>query len=231
MMDGGYTTQNPKDVNIHAVSITSVDVASHKACGYTRQGTEIWISTRYYVGAVMSTPAVGEQWYVTRHRGEWRLQSMIPYGTADSLISPTQGQTSIGSVGPTELNGSVVNVNSETMTLNGIHYRDNGTGLQRQNTDGSWTTISSAPSVIPSNNITDASVLGRLLLTAPDVSTVLSLLGLSVAGAGISGGVAATPNDDPTVSGGSVSAPREGADLDGGTPESTGDIFVTGGAP
>lgn len=230
MMDG-YTTKNPRDVDIHAVAITSVDVASRKAYGYTRQGTEIQISTNYYVGAVMCVPAVGEQWFASYHRGDWRLLSRIPVGQADSLISPTQGQTQIGSVGPTELNGSVVNVNSETMTLNGIHYRDNGSGLQRQNSNGTWTTISSAPSVIPSDNITDASVLGKLILTAPDVNTVLSLLGLAVAGAGISGGTAITPNDDPIVSGGSVSGPSEGADLDGGTPESAGDIFVTGGTP
>lgn len=230
MMEG-YTSKSPKDVDIHAVSITSVDVAGHQACGYTRQGTEIWISTRYYVGSVMSIPAVGEQWYVSYHRGEWRLVSRIPYGQADSLISPTQGQTQIGSIGPTELNGSVVNINAETMTLNGVHYRDDGSGLQRQNADGSWSTISSDTSIIPSENITDASILGKLILTAPDVNTVLSLLGLSVAGAGISGGNAFTPNDDPIVSGGTPSAPREGADLDGGTPESAGDTFASGGTP
>lgn len=231
MMQQGFTTQTPGEVNIHAVSITSVDVAAHKACGYTRQGTEIWISTRYYVGSVMSVPAVGEQWYISRHRGEWRLHSRIPFQAADATISPTQGQTFIGSSGPTEISGSVVNIHAETMTLNGVSYRDNGGALQRQDAQGNWTTISSAPATMPSDNITDATVLGRLLLTAPDVSTVLSILGLSVAGAGISGGNAVTPNDDPTISGGSVSGPRLGADLDGGTPESTGDIFVTGGTP
>ena len=230
-MINGYTTQSPNDVNIHAVAITSVDVSSYKACGRTRQGTEVWINTRYYVGSVMSVPAVGEQWYVSRHRGEWRLHARIPYQTAGELISPTQGQTQIGAGGPTEINGSVVNINAETMTLNGVAYRDNGGTLQRQEANGTWTSISSAPSTMPSNNITDSTVLGRLLLTAPDVNTVLSILGLSVAGSGISGGTATTPNDDPIVSGGSVSGPGLGADLDGGTPESAGDIFVTGGTP
>lgn len=228
----GFSTQSPNEVNMQPVAITSVDVVGRKACGTTRQDTEVWISINYYVGSVMCVPAVGEQWLVSRYRGEWRLHSRIPYQSPEASISPTQGQTLVGSSGPTELAGSVVNIRSDTMTLNGISYRDNGSGLQRFNTvNGQWETISSAPATIPSVNITDSTVLGRLLLTAPDVNAVLSLLGLAVAGAGVSGGNAATPNDDPTISGGSVSGPRLGADLDGGTPEGTGDIFVTGGTP
>ena len=227
----GYTTVSPQENNIQAVAITSVDVAGKQACGQTRQGTQIWVNTIYQVGAISVVPAVGEQWYVNKQRGEWRLISRIPFQTDDQLRSPTQGQTQIGSSGPTELNGSVVNINSDTMTLNGVSYRDSGTGLQRQNADGTWSTISSASSIIPASNITDATVLGRLLLTAQDGPTVLSILGLSIAGSGLSGGNASTPNDSPIVSGGTVSGPEEGADLDGGTPESAGDTFVTGGTP
>lgn len=222
----GYSTQDPNGVVLYPVVITAVDVASGKACARTRQESEIIIGTRTGVGAIRYIPAVGEQWYVSRYRGEWRLQSRI----IDTTISPTQGQTVIGSSGPIELTGSTVNIHSDTFTINGVAYRENN-GFQRQNPDGSWETISSAPATIPSANITDSTVLGRILLTAPDVNTVLSVLGLSVAGAGLSGGVPATPNDDPEISGGSVSGPGLGADLDGGTPESTEDIFVTGGEP
>lgn len=226
-----YVTQGINEVNIQMVSIISVNPAADMAVGYTRQETEIRINTSYYVGSVRCVPAVGEQWYISRYRGEWRLHSRIPYHTVNQLISPTQGQTLIGSSGPTEINGSAVNIRSDVMTLNGISYRDNGMGLQRLNANGQWETISSAPATMPSENITDSTVLGRLLLTAPDVATVLSLLGLAVAGAGVSGGSASTPNDDPAISGGSVSGPALGADLDGGTPEGTGDIFVSGGTP
>jgi hypothetical protein len=226
----GYTTNDPQEVNTQPVSITSVDVSGSKACGQTRQGNIIWINTIYHVGAVSCVPAIGDQWYITRHRGEWRLLSRIPFQTDEQLRSPTQGQTQIGSSGPTELNGSVVNINSDTMTLNGVAYRDNGSGLQRQNADGSWSTIGES-TTIPSTNITDATVLGKLLLTAPDVNTVLSILGLAVAASGIDGGTSTSTLVDPIVSGGTVSGPNEGADLDGGRPESAGDTFVTGGTP
>ena len=226
----GYTTTSPSDVNIQVAAITSVDAPGMRAVAQTRQGTDITIDLRYYVGATHVIPAVGEQWFVSWHRGIWRLADRIPYQNSGYATSPTQGQTQIGSSGPTEVGGSVVNIRAE-MTLQDARYRDTGSRLERQNTDGTWSVVGPTEGGITSMAITEASVLGRLLLTAPDVATVLSILGLAVAGAGLDGGTSDSANVDPIVSGGSVSGPGVGADLDGGTPESSGDITVTGGTP
>ena len=139
----------------------------------------------------------------------------------------------IGDVGPIELHGSSVNIHAPTLNLNGTSYRDQDGNLQRQKADGTWTAITPAVQAVDSTQITDATILGKLLLTAPDVDTVLTILGLSVAGAGIDGGTSTSATVDPVISGGSVSGPRTGADLDGGTPFGTGDdhIIASGGAP
>lgn len=227
----GYTTSSPNEVNIQPVSIASVDVVGRMASGQSRQGTSIIIDINYHVGAVHVVPSVGEQWYIIKHRGVWRLHSRIPFRAEELLKTPTQGQVQIGSSGPMEVNGSVVNINSEIFTINGTAYRDKDGSLQRQNASGTWEVISSGTSTVVSSNITDATVLGKLLLTATDVSSVLSILGLGAVGGNLDGGTSFSPTVDPVISGGTVSAPGEGADLDGGTPESAGDVFVTGGTP
>lgn len=227
----GYTTVSPNEVNIQPVAITSVDVVSRTANGQARQGNNIKIDLNYHVGAVHAIPAVGEQWYISKHRGIWRLDSRIPFRSEDLLKTSTQGQIQIGSSGPMELNGSVVNINSETFTINGTAYRDSGGALQRQNANGTWSSLVVGSPTVTTDSITDATVLGKLLMTAPDVSTVLSILGLGAVGGNLDGGTSFSPTVDPVISGGTVSGPGEGADLDGGTPESAGDIFVTGGTP
>lgn len=213
------------------VAILTVDVAARTAVGRTRQETLITINTSYHVGVAQVTPAVGEQWYITNYRGEWRLHSRIPFRTHDLLVSPTQGQTQIGSTGPTEIHGSVINLRSETFTINGAAYRDYGGALQRQNPDGSWGQATPIPTTVTSNQVSDSTPLGRLLMTAPDVNTVLSILGLAIASAGLDGGSSDSTLVLPDISGGTPTAPAFGIDLDGGTPQSPGDTYVTGGTP
>lgn len=229
MPTSGYSRNQPTDVNIQPVAIVSIDVANRMACGRTRQETLLWINTAHYVGAVQVTPAIGEQWYIISYRGEWRLHCKIPFRTEDLLVTPTQGQTQVGSTGPTEINGSVVNINAATFTINGATYRDYNGALQRQNSDGTWG--QATPVTVTSYQVTDTTPLGRLLMTAPDVETVLSILGLAIASAGVDGGTSSSTLVLPDISGGTPSAPAFGIDLDGGTPESPGDTFVTGGTP
>jgi nitrous oxidase accessory protein NosD len=213
------------------VAIVSVDVAKRSATGRTNRGAMIPISTNYHVGACQVTPSVGDQWQVVCIRGEWRLTSRLPHHTADLLVKPEQGQTQIGAAGPTELHGSVVNVKAPYLTLNGTPYRDRDGALQRQEDDGTWTPITPNIAAVTVNQITNATALGKALLTASDVNEVLTILGLAIAGAGLDGGTATSPNTDPIVSGGTVSGPRVGADLDGGSPSVSGDIVASGGTP
>ena len=231
MTSPGFSNSPVQDLNTQPVAIVSVDVVRRSATGRTNRGALVTISTNYHVGACQVTPAIGDQWQAVCIRGEWRLWSKLPNHTADLLVKPEQGQTQIGAAGPTELHGSVVNVHAPYLTLNGTPYRDKDGALQRQEGDGTWTPITPNIAAVNASQITDATVLGRALLTAADVNEVLTILGLAIAGAGLDGGNAVSPNVDPTVSGGTVSGPRIGADLDGGSPSVSGDIVASGGAP
>jgi hypothetical protein len=232
MTSPGFSNSPSTTVNTQPVAIISVDVAGRTATGRTNRGAMIPISTNYHVGACQVTPAIGDQWQVSCIRGEWRLMSRLPHLTSDMLTPPTQGQIQIGASGPMELHGSVVNINAPTLTLNGTPYRDQDGALQRQGDDGVWEPITPNIAAVTSTQITDATALGKALLTAEDVSEVLTLLGLAVAGAGLDGGRAASATIDPIISGGSATAPALGADLDGGPPEgSTSEIIASGGTP
>jgi hypothetical protein len=227
----GFSNAPVQDFNTQPVAIISVDVARRSATGRTNRGAMITIATNYHVGACQVTPAIGDQWQAICIRGEWRLASRLPNHTVDLLVKPEQGQTQIGASGPTELHGSVVNVNAPYLTLNGTPYRDSDGALQRQESDGTWTPITPNIAAVTVNQITNATTLGRALLTASDVNEVLTILGLAIAGAGLDGGTAISANTDPIVSGGTVSGPRVGADLDGGSPSVSGDIVASGGTP
>ena len=105
-------TRTPAQNNMQKVAITSIDVANRAAGGSTRWGTTIHIDTSYSVGAVQVTPAIGDQWYVKKVDGIWRLDHKIPYNDINQLTQPTQGQVQVGSGGPLELNGSQINANA-----------------------------------------------------------------------------------------------------------------------
>lgn len=108
------TSLNSASYVTQQVAITSVDVVNRQAAGLTRQGTTIYINTGHYVGGMQVTPSIGDQWYVQKVGGEWRLENRIPFNDPNLSTIATQGQVQVGSgKGPVELNGPQVNVNGD----------------------------------------------------------------------------------------------------------------------
>jgi hypothetical protein len=107
-----YTSTPPGMQVMRIVAITSVDVANRAAVGVMRSGNVVNIDTSYYVGAVQVMPSVGDQWYITKQDGQWKLDHRIPFNDPNqAAITPTQGQHIVGSgQGPVELQGTQVNV-------------------------------------------------------------------------------------------------------------------------
>lgn len=102
----GYTRHSMHDRDVQVVAITSVDPLAGTAAGLTRVGTTLTIDVNQHVGAVELTPAKGEQWFVERWQGTWRLAWRVPFNDPKLLTETVEGQVRIGSVGPLELNGS-----------------------------------------------------------------------------------------------------------------------------
>lgn len=96
------------------ISITAVDLANRKAVGTPRTHTVgLNIDLSYHVGASVVTPAVGESWMVERaDMGFYRLTRKLQTNAPELLTPAVQGQVHVGSSGPLELNGSVVNLNA-----------------------------------------------------------------------------------------------------------------------
>lgn len=115
-----YTRHSASNRITQPVAITSVNAASTppQATGITRNNTYVQISIGHWVGAIQVTPAVGEQWIVIRDRGVWKLDSQIPFNIPSELSAAQEGQTRIGSSGPTELDGSQVNANAPLRAKN-----------------------------------------------------------------------------------------------------------------
>jgi hypothetical protein len=111
--DRGYTRNRANNYNYQFVSITSVDATSRTASGLTRVGTLLKIDTGHSVGAVLTTPSLGEQWTVVQQNGIWMLQNKLKGYDSNQLTQAVQGQQIIGSSnGPVELNATMVNVNA-----------------------------------------------------------------------------------------------------------------------
>lgn len=107
-----YAWSSPADNNSMIVAIVSVDVAQRKAEGLNRYRSTVMIDLNYHVGAVLVTPAVGEQWYVERiENNEYTLLSKIPFNDPNILVDAQEGMVQVGSSGPLELGGSAVNAN------------------------------------------------------------------------------------------------------------------------
>lgn len=101
----GYTTHPPGDVDTQPVAIYQVDTVKRVALALTRVKTQISVNCAYGVGESTVTPAVGEQWYVNRVDGVWRLDHRIPFNDPTLAIQAVQGQVSVGGAsGPLELN-------------------------------------------------------------------------------------------------------------------------------
>lgn len=101
------------------VAITSVNPQTNppQATGIMRTRESVQIDISHHVGVVQVTPAVGQQWIIIRDRGVWKLDRQLPFNTPDSLTPMVEGQTRIGSSGPTELNGSQININAPMRSL------------------------------------------------------------------------------------------------------------------
>jgi len=110
-MVSGYKRNSDSSVEVETVGISSVDVENQKASGLTRLRTELSIDCQYPVGGLHIMPAIGEQWYVERLQGVWRLKNKIPFNDPTLTIERTQGQVKIGSgTGPVEVSGTQINL-------------------------------------------------------------------------------------------------------------------------
>lgn len=101
------------------VAITSVNTRTvpPQATGIMRTREYVQIDISHHVGAIQVTPAVGQQWLIIRDRGIWKLDRQLPFNTPDELVPMVEGQTRIGSSGPTELHGSQININAPVRAL------------------------------------------------------------------------------------------------------------------
>jgi hypothetical protein len=127
---------------LERVAITAVDPESRTATGVTRIRTVLSINCAYATGDTITTPAVGEQWYIERLDMEWRLYGRIPFNDSTLNIEPEEGQVSVGSAsGPLELNGTEIRANGARFRLNGAYYRDDGDTLLRSTDGDVWEPI------------------------------------------------------------------------------------------
>ena len=142
--DTGFSRRSGSERDLQPVAIVSVDPTSRTASGMTRTRHTIRVNCSYATGDTITTPAVGEQWYVERFDMEWRLYGRIPFNDPTLAIEPEEGQVSVGSgSGPLELNGTEVRSNAPVFRLNGVYYRDTGTALERSKDKKTWVAIGS----------------------------------------------------------------------------------------
>lgn len=202
----GFTRRASTDVDTQPVAIVSVDATARRATGLSRSRTEINIYTDYAVGGTYVTPAIGDQWQVTRIDGQWRLDHKIPFN--DSVITdiaPVEGQHIVGSGnGPLELSGTVVNIRPNTFTLGGIEYQIGVNGLQKNTGTADapvWTTLNPPvdPGFAPVQSVNGQT--GDVTLTAASVGL---------------GNVDNTPDETKPVSAAVAAALGSKADLTGG---------------
>lgn len=108
----GYTRFSQYDNWIEPVAITALDTGTRMAIGRTRNRIEIRIDISHHVGGLQVTPAIGEQWYVEKVKGIYRLRDKIPFNADELHNEAVPGQVQVGSSGPLELNGGQINANA-----------------------------------------------------------------------------------------------------------------------
>jgi hypothetical protein len=115
---GSYSRHGVTSRITQPVAITSVNTTSYppQATGMMRTREYVQIDISHHVGAVQVTPAVGQQWTIIRDRGVWKLDRQLPFNMPQDAPM-VEGHTRIGSSGPTELNGSQVNINAPLRPL------------------------------------------------------------------------------------------------------------------
>lgn len=114
---GSYSRHSSSSRITQQAAILSVNTSTNKATGILRTREYVEIDISHHVGAVQVTPAVGEQWMVIKDRGIWKLDGQLPFNIAPPTTPIVEGQTRIGSSGPTELNGSLVRLNAPVKTM------------------------------------------------------------------------------------------------------------------
>jgi hypothetical protein len=119
-MEMGYSRHSKIDRITKPVAIVAVslDLRPPQATGITPTREYVQIDISHFVGAVEVTPAVGEQWMIIRDRSIWKLDQQLPHNIPSTLEPRYEGQTRIGSSGPTELDGSQVNANAPLRAQN-----------------------------------------------------------------------------------------------------------------
>ena len=116
---GSYSRHSVASRITQPVAITSVNPQTNppQATGIMRTREYVQIDISHQVGVVQVIPAVGQQWLIIRDRGVWKLDRQLPMNTPDSLTPMVEGQTRMGSSGPTELNGSEIQINAPLRPL------------------------------------------------------------------------------------------------------------------
>lgn len=104
----------------HAVvHVNAIDTVNRKCSGMFGDGSDAQnVDTSFPIGAVQVTPAVGETWMCERVGTAWRLVTQMPIDTPalSGAAAPAPGQVQLGSSGPMELHGSVINVRAPLNT-------------------------------------------------------------------------------------------------------------------
>lgn len=122
-----YSRNSPSQQREQLCEIQSVDLINLRAVGASRNSTNLPIDLRYYVGAAHVIPAPGDQWVVRWFGTSWILDFQLPFNTTELATiagNPVKGLTQIGSTnpagtGPTEINGSTINIKGP-LNLNGV---------------------------------------------------------------------------------------------------------------
>lgn len=108
----GYTRRSSSDLDVQTVAIVGIVLEELVAYGLTRERHKLKIELQYAVGETYVVPTIGEQWYVHRFNGVWRLREKIPFNDPTTAIPVSEGQVKVGGRGPIELTGSQVNLHS-----------------------------------------------------------------------------------------------------------------------
>lgn len=176
----GYGARTNSQRDVQPVAIQSVNLDTRTAVVITRIKTTIQVDCSYSVGDTTVTPAVGEQWYVERFDGVWRLYGRVPFNDPTLTFEAKEGQVGVGSGrGPVVLHGQTGGVQVVgDLVLGDDHYRSDGGQLQKQLPDGSWVPVVPAFGAdVISTDISDSTAVGRAVLTAPNGAAARSAIG------------------------------------------------------
>ena len=177
-MGYGSRTNNQRD--IQPVAIQSVNLDTRVAVVITRIKTTIQVDCSFSTGDTTVVPAVGEQWYVERFDGVWRLYGRIPFNDPTLTFEAREGQVGVGSGrGPVVLHGQTGGVQVVgDLVLGDDHYRSQGGQFQKQLGDGSWVpVVPSFGADVLSTDISDSTAVGRAVLTAANGAAARSAIG------------------------------------------------------